>query len=365
MSGSTVVEFGTRQLAYMAGGIDHTTVARALQQLRQGPYALIDLVQEARGVRADVYQLVVPDAVAADAAWRSWRAGRIEALHPCFRVLGLPAAFAYEALAGGALTASELSTAALLPRSTAYDALRTLAEHGLAERTADGRWRRGDADLDAVAAATGADDLAAAQLDGHRRDRREWHAFLGIVHDPGRATGSRAHRPVAAPDGRRRPGRRRPGASVRRLAPPWLKPPPRTRPITEADLPRPKEVDVGLAELHQQYAAADALSQRPSLPPTWPQRSATTWPSSPPTKTGCTPNATPTKSSCRPSARPATSEQDPLLRPALRGERDAGCARSTRRAPAQDVPAAARVRARPGLPTAARPTVPGTVGGPA
>ncbi|WP_285497722.1 helix-turn-helix domain-containing protein [Actinomadura sp. NBRC 104425] len=268
MSGSTVVEFGTRQLAYMAGGIDHTTVARALQQLRQGPYALIDLVQDARGTRADVYQLVVPDAVAADAAWRSWRAGRIEALHPCFRVLGLPAAFAYEALAGGEVTASELSTAALLPRSTAYDALRTLAEHGLAERTADGRWRRGDADLDAVAAATGADDLAAAQLDGHRRDRREWYAFLGIVRDVQRAAGNGAHRPVAAADGgRRRPGRRRPGGGMRRLAPRWLVPPPRTRPVTEADLPRPEEADTEFTVLRRQYAAAGALSQRPLVPP--------------------------------------------------------------------------------------------------
>ncbi|GLZ16129.1 hypothetical protein Acsp04_63640 [Actinomadura sp. NBRC 104425] len=53
---------------------------------------------------------------------------------------------------------------------------------------------------------------------------------------------------------------------MRRLAPHWLIPHREPAPITGADLPRRREADVGLAALHQQYAAAGALSQRPSLP---------------------------------------------------------------------------------------------------
>ncbi|MFG1857535.1 helix-turn-helix domain-containing protein [Actinomadura geliboluensis] len=232
MTGSTIVEFGTRQLAY-AAGVDHTTVSRALRVLRDGPYALIDKVADAQGVRADLYQLVIPDAVAAEAAWRKWRAGRIEAIHPAFRALGHPAAAVYEALSGVPLQAHELAAAALLPRSTTHRALQILASHGLAERPDLGGWRRGSADLDVVALVTGAAKAADAQLAGHRSDRDRWHTYLGIIADvPEPATIGHTQT--------REAGRQRP---LRRRAPSWLMAPPRTRPITEGDLLRPLDID--------------------------------------------------------------------------------------------------------------------------
>ncbi|REF00628.1 winged helix-turn-helix domain-containing protein [Thermomonospora umbrina] len=290
MSNSTAVEFGVRQLAYMAG-VDHTTVARALQVLRTGPYALIDQVTEAQGVRADVYHLVVPAIIAAEAAWRSWRPGRLDAIHPAFRALGRPAAYAYEALSSHPLTPRDLATAALLPRSSAHDALRTLAAHGLAELDRNGRWRRGPADLDVVAAATGAADRAAAHLAEHRADRALWHAWLGIItpyttpthdHDQQERDQPDQHRedsdalvpvgaattPTTTPPSRRTgEGTCGPGsigrspAPTRRMAPPWLVPPPRRTP-TETDLTWPAEVLTAMGDLRRTHPDDD-----PILPP--------------------------------------------------------------------------------------------------
>ncbi|MEV3927501.1 hypothetical protein [Actinomadura coerulea] len=248
MSGSTLVEFGTRQLAY-AAGVDHTTVCRALRVLRDGPYALVDLVADAQGVRADAYQLVIPDVVAAEAGWRRWKAGQIEAIHPAFRALGHPAAFVYESLGGEERPSHALAAAALLPRSTTHRALHILASHGLAERADTGGWRRGPADLDVIAIVTGAVQDADAQLQGHRADRELWHAYLGIGADvPELAMAGHACTREAA---RRRPPQRR--------APSWLVPPPRTRPITEMDVLRPSDID--LADLVGGVPTWDALPE--------------------------------------------------------------------------------------------------------
>ncbi|MEU8310742.1 hypothetical protein AB0C84_45125 [Actinomadura sp. NPDC048955] len=232
MSGSTTLEFGTRQLAY-AAGVDHTTVCRALRVLRTGPYALIDKVADAQGVRADVYHLVIPDAVAVEAAWRRWRSGRIEAIHPVFRVLGHPAAIVYETLSTLTLPPHELAAAALLPRSTTHKALLILASHGLAERVNTGGWRRGSADLDVIAIVTGAAHDAEAQLAGHREDRKNWHAYLGIVTDA-------SERAMAQHQGIPKVAHQR---KQRRRAPSWLIPPPRIQLITETDILRPANVD--------------------------------------------------------------------------------------------------------------------------
>ncbi|MFD0900383.1 hypothetical protein [Actinomadura sediminis] len=232
MTGRTEIEFGTRQLAYMAA-VDHTTVSRALHDLSRGPYALIDHVRDAQGVRADLYQLVIPDPILSQAAGRAWRPGRIEAIHPAFRPLTRGAAFAYEALTSAEIAAPDLAAAALLPRSTAYQALAELAAHGLAERGPNGGWRRGTADLDQIAKRNKGRADAEAQLAGHRADRAEWHAFLGITAQ----------------------GQARPLSSAR-----WPVPPPVPRPLTERDLAPPPDVETVLAELASSRAT-----------PTWSQ----------------------------------------------------------------------------------------------
>ncbi len=267
MAGSTTVEFGTRQLAYMTG-LDHTTVSRALQALREGPYALIALAQRAEGVRADLYQLVVPEALAEEAARRRFRSGRIDAIHPVFRKLGLGPAFMFEALSSNPATAAELATAALLSRTTAYEALHSLAAHGLAERDEHGLWRRGPAVLDVIASVLEADIEADDHLREHRADRAKWHAYLGIIsaagaefvdgqdQQPDNTTGAPAPcaprtaraRPLRAPrtapsipaDAAAQRRQRRRQAVRARLAPSWLTPPRRL--VTEIDLACPAEI---------------------------------------------------------------------------------------------------------------------------
>ena len=64
------------------------SVARVLRMLRDEPDPLIDLVSPRRLARADRYALRIPDRYADSVRWRRRRAGRIEAIHPAFLVLG-------------------------------------------------------------------------------------------------------------------------------------------------------------------------------------------------------------------------------------------------------------------------------------
>ena len=70
-----------------------------------------------------------------------------------------------------------MARAARLSASATAAALRALAGHGLAERTRRG-WRRGGADLDAVAESTGAADLHRERAQRYRQDREGWRARL-------------------------------------------------------------------------------------------------------------------------------------------------------------------------------------------
>ena len=72
---------------------------------------------------------------------------------------------------------AEVARAARLSPSATSAALRTLAEHGLAERGRGG-WRRGDAGLDDVAAATGAAEIHRERAERYRQDRESWRARL-------------------------------------------------------------------------------------------------------------------------------------------------------------------------------------------
>ena len=129
-----------------------------LDLLRDEPDPLIDLVSRRQLARADRYALRIPDRYAGSVRWRRRRAGRIDAVHPVFLALGGPAALVYQALDQAEARGAEVARAARLSASATAAALRALAGHGLAERTRRG-WRRGGADLDAVAEATGAAGL--------------------------------------------------------------------------------------------------------------------------------------------------------------------------------------------------------------
>jgi hypothetical protein len=61
---------------------------------------LLELVSPRRMARADRYALRIPDRYADGIRWRR-RAGRVEAVHPVFLVLGGTAGFVYQALGRG------------------------------------------------------------------------------------------------------------------------------------------------------------------------------------------------------------------------------------------------------------------------
>ena len=144
VSGSSVIEFGTRNLA-LHSGLSQRTVSRLLRILRDEPDPLIDLVTPrpdgpGRPVPRSGSPTPTPNRsagvvgeLAASTGYtrRSWSwAGR--------------PALVYQVLDGTEARGAEVARAARLSPSATSAALRVLAEHGLAERGRGG-WRRGDA----------------------------------------------------------------------------------------------------------------------------------------------------------------------------------------------------------------------------
>jgi hypothetical protein len=192
VSGSVVLEFGTRNLA-LESGLSQRTVSRLLRFLYAEPDPLLDLVSRGRMARADRFGLRIPDRCADSVRWRRRRAGRIDGIHPAFLVLGGTAALVHQVLDGSAASGRDVAQAALLSSSATSAALRVLAEHGLAERSRDG-WRRGPVSLDDVATSTGAADLRQDRAERYKQDRACWRARLAQYQ------GAR-HRPVNERDG--------------------------------------------------------------------------------------------------------------------------------------------------------------------
>jgi hypothetical protein len=176
VSGSSVVEFGTRNLS-LHSCLSHRTVARVLRMLAAEDDPLIDLVSPRRMARADRYSLRIPGRYADSARWRRRRAGRIEAAHPAFLVLGGTSALVYQVLDQTEARGAEVARAARLSASATAAALRVLAGLGLAER-GPGGWRRGPAALADVAESTGAAGLQREREERYRKDRESWRARL-------------------------------------------------------------------------------------------------------------------------------------------------------------------------------------------
>ena len=176
VSGSSTIEFGTRNLA-LHSALSHRTVSRVLRILRDEPDPLIDLVRPRRMARADRYALRIPDRYADSVRWRRRRAGRVEAIHPVFLVLGGTAGLVYQVLGPDEIRGAEVARTARLSASATSAALRVLAEHGLAER-GPGGWHRGPVALADVAESTGAADLQREREARYRQDRESWRARL-------------------------------------------------------------------------------------------------------------------------------------------------------------------------------------------
>lgn len=175
-SQSHLVEFGCRSLA-LATGLDHSTVSRHLRTLRSSPDALIRHVGPARGKNADVYELVIPAALEPSASAVSYRAGKIHALRPVFRVLGPVCAFVYEALEAGHSTVPQIVQATTISRSSVHEALSTLQAHHMAFHEGH-TWVETGANLEFLAELLGATDAVAEQRARYVQERKLWVAWL-------------------------------------------------------------------------------------------------------------------------------------------------------------------------------------------
>jgi hypothetical protein len=192
VSGFSVLEFGTRNLA-LHSGLSQRTVSRLLRFLCNEPDPLLDVVTRGRMARADRIALRIPDAYAESVRWRRRRAGRIDGVHAAFLALGGAAFLVHQVLDGAEVRGAEVARAARLSPSATSAALRALAEHGLAERGRGG-WRRGPANLDDVATSTGAVGLHREREARYRKDRESWRARLAQYQ-------AARHRPVNERDG--------------------------------------------------------------------------------------------------------------------------------------------------------------------
>lgn len=179
MTASRFVEFGVRSIA-VATGLDHTTVGLHLRKLREEKDPLITLVEGARGTKGDLYLLTVPEELKSAAEDATWRRGKIHALRPVFRELGLPAAFVYEALEHfPGMPITEIVRVTGLSRSAVHEALDVLAGWNLAVRGPNRAWSIvAGTSLKQLAEQFGVLEAVAAQLQRYRNDRVLWREWL-------------------------------------------------------------------------------------------------------------------------------------------------------------------------------------------
>lgn len=179
MTASRFIEFGDRSIA-VATGLDHTTVGSHLRALRSEQYPLVTLVEHGRGTKGDLYMLTIPEDLRSAAEHMSWRKGKLHALRPVFRELGLPAAFVYEALERStALTTAELVRLTRLSRTAVSESLEVLAAWNMVVRDGTGTWSVvTTTSLKELAERFGVLEAVAAQLHKYRVERTLWREWL-------------------------------------------------------------------------------------------------------------------------------------------------------------------------------------------
>jgi hypothetical protein len=124
--------------------------------------------------------LTVPEGVKAAAEDLTWRKGKIHALRPVFRELGLPAAFVYEALEHSpGLNTAELVQLTRLSRTAVSESLEVLAAWDMVTRDKTRAWSVvATTSLKELAEHFGVMEAVAAQLHKYRIERILWKDWL-------------------------------------------------------------------------------------------------------------------------------------------------------------------------------------------
>ncbi|MGO4859642.1 helix-turn-helix domain-containing protein [Arthrobacter sp. 2MCAF14] len=164
-----------------ANAADHAA-GQALRHARD--LSLIVRTKRGRGTDADTWTLTESQ----DPVGIPRRPRKVFAVRSAFRELGIPAALVYEILEetqGEPLGVLELSRRARIGRTSAHEALETLANWGLATHDLGKGWVQGKRSLTAVAVLVGADQAAAAQHRLHKDRRTKWRNWLAKrAHEP-------------------------------------------------------------------------------------------------------------------------------------------------------------------------------------
>lgn len=171
--GSRHVEFGVRSLS-LSLPVQPSTVSRVLADLREEEDPWLVLVREAKGTRADLYELRIPARHAERAEVAELPRGKVHALRPVFRELGVVAALVFEAIERGAPSTETARVRAAVSRSAAYEALELLMAWGLVERDAQGRLLAVPERLGEVAERVGAALVVGLLVERFAAERRVW-----------------------------------------------------------------------------------------------------------------------------------------------------------------------------------------------
>ncbi|MCK6108957.1 hypothetical protein KZX18_03115 [Micrococcus luteus] len=171
--GSRHIEFGVRSLS-LALPVQPSTVSRVLADLRSAEDPWLVLVREGEGTRADLYELRVPARHAERVEGVELPNGKVHALRPVFRELGVVAALVLKAIEHGAPSIETAGVLAAVSRSAAYEALELLLAWGLIERDARGRLLAVSSRLGEVAERVGAALVVGLLVERFRAERRAW-----------------------------------------------------------------------------------------------------------------------------------------------------------------------------------------------
>lgn len=175
--GSRHIEFGVRSLS-LSLPVQPSTVSRVLAELRAEEDPWISLVREGEGTRADSYELRLPERHIERAERVELPSGKIHALRPVFRELGVVAALVFEAIEQGAPSIETARVRAAVSRSAAYEALELLVAWGLIERDGRGRLLAVPSRLGEVAERVGAALVVGLLVERFRAERRAWIEHL-------------------------------------------------------------------------------------------------------------------------------------------------------------------------------------------
>lgn len=191
---SPEISFGVRALA-QATGMHPSTIANHLNTLGALSDPLIVRTKRGRGTEADTWTLTESQGPGS----RQRRPRKVFAVRPAFRELGIPAALVYEILEetqGEALGLLQISRRARIGRTSAHEALETLANWGLAAHAPGKGWTQGTRSLTSVAVLVGADQAAAEQYRLHKDQRTKWRNWLAKkTHEPATLAEEEDHYP--------------------------------------------------------------------------------------------------------------------------------------------------------------------------